>query len=341
MQDLSENRRRAECWVVSDGRAGMENQALGLAEAAARLMPLRLATKRIVVKTPWRMLPTALWGDPFARLSSEGALLRPPYPDLWIACGRLTTPLTVAVKRRAPNVFTVQTQTPSAPPGKFDLVAPPEHDGLVGENVFPILGAPNRITREAIERDAAILAPAVADLGRPRVAVLIGGANRAYRLTRRRLAEFAGQLCRLADEGAGLMITPSRRTDPEAVNALRAALGARPHFLWTGGFVRGLSNPYFGILGLAEHILVTRDSVNMAGEAATTGKPVHIVPLERAIFSGASGKFERFHAALERRGAARPFTGTLSSWDYEPLRETERAAEALVRRFHAFSSAAR
>src|SRR3546814_3642619 len=35
------------------------------------------------------------------------------------------------------------------------------------------------------------------------------------------------------------------------------------------------SNPNFGILGLADHVIVTGDSVNMVSEAASTGKPVH------------------------------------------------------------------
>jgi len=335
VDELAENRRRAECWVVSDGRAGMENQALGLAEAAARLTPLRVVPKRIVVKAPWRGLPGALWGDPFSHLSPDGALLRPPFPALWIACGRLTAPFTLAVKRRDPEVFTVQTQAPRAPLGRFDLVVPPLHDRLSGANVFSIVGSPGRVTKEALGRDAALLAPTLTHLGTPRVAVLIGGANRAYRMTHARAAELAGALARLADEGAGLMITTSRRTDPAIAQTIRSALGERPHFFWTGGAVSGLSNPYFGMLGLADHIMVTRDSVNMAAEAAATGKPVHVISLDRAPFSAASAKFERFHQALEQRGAARPFTGTLEPWTYPPLEETQRAAEELVRRFAA------
>lgn len=334
MHDQVENRRRRECWVISDGRVGMENQALGLAEAAARLTPLRIVPKRIVVKTPWRNLPAALWGDPFKRLSPEGALLRPPYPALWIACGRLTIPFTRAVKRCDPGVFTVQTQAPRTALAGFDLVIPPAHDRLSGANVFSIIGSPNRVSADVLRRDAAMLAPALAGLGRPRVAVLLGGANRAYRMGPERVSELASALCKLADEGAGLMISPSRRTDPALVQAIKAALGERSCFLWTGAPVNGLGNPYFAILGLADHILVTRDSVNMAAEAAATGKPVHVIELDRSRFFSAA-KFERFHDALERRGAAQPFRGALETWSYEPLNETERAAQELVRRFTA------
>jgi mitochondrial fission protein ELM1 len=65
----------------------------------------------------------------------------------------------------------------------------------------------------------------------------------------------------------------------------------------------------------------------MATEAASTGKPVHILPM---VAKKAPGKFARLHADLQARGAARPFDGSLAPWTYEPLNETERAARAVL-----------
>ena len=48
-----------------------------------------------------------------------------------------------------------------------------------------------------------------------------------------------------------------------------------PHYLWDG---EG-ENPYFGLLGLADFLVVTCDSVNMVSEAASTGKPVYVADL--------------------------------------------------------------
>ena len=42
------------------------------------------------------------------------------------------------------------------------------------------------------------------------------------------------------------------------------------------------------------------------------------------------GKFARLHADLAAHGAARPFDGSLDSWAYAPLNETERAARAVL-----------
>ncbi|MEQ8179802.1 MAG: mitochondrial fission ELM1 family protein [Amphiplicatus sp.] len=325
---------KRECWVVTDGRAGIENQALGLAEAIARRLPLHPTVKRIVLKAPWRSLPRQVWGEPFSKLSSEGALLRPPYPDLWIACGRASVPFTMAVKDRSPSTFTVQLQNPRAPLAAFDLVVPPTHDGLAGANVFPIVGSPGRATREKMQADAALLAPSLAHLPSPRVGVLIGGPNKVYRFSKSRRAKIAMTLRGLADSGAGLMITPSRRTEPETLRAIAEALEGRPHFLWDGAPLGGLDNPYFGILGLAEHVLVTADSVNMTTEAALTGKPVQMLALDTANAVGAE-KFARFRKDLRKRRVARFFTDRLRRWSYEPLDETARAAEEVVRRLNA------
>src|SRR5690606_3575499 len=87
------------------------------------------------------------------------------------------------------------------------------------------------------------------------------------------------------------------------------------------------ANPYFAFLHFADHVLVTEDSANMAAEAASTGKPVHILPM---VPLKPAGKFARLHADLRARGAARPFDGSLKAWSYEPLNETERAARAVL-----------
>ncbi|MEL6364030.1 MAG: mitochondrial fission ELM1 family protein [Pseudomonadota bacterium] len=317
------------CWVVTDGRRGIENQALGLAEAVARQRPVTIHRRQIVVRDPWRSLPRTLWGDPFSRLDRDrSSLLRPPYPDLWISTGRLAVPFAMAVRSRPNPPFVVQTQDPRAPSKDFDLIIPPHHDGLTGDKVFPILGSPNRLTGARLADDAALLAPVLAHLPSPRVAVLVGGDSRSHKLSPARAEEIAAALKALVDQGAGLMVTTSRRTPDIATARLKAALDPARAFFWTGEPVGALENPYFGMLGLADHVLVTEDTTNMAAEAAGTGKPVHVLALD-----GGSTKFDLFHRQLRNYGAARWFTGALDSWTYTPLRETDRAAGEIIRRF--------
>ncbi|HYC13895.1 MAG TPA: mitochondrial fission ELM1 family protein, partial [Stellaceae bacterium] len=199
----------------------------------------------------------------------------------------------------------------------------PQHDPARGENVLLTLGAVHRVRPELLAEGRERFAPLFAKLPRPLVGVLIGGSNRAYRLTEASLATLGGQLAALAEQGYGIAITASRRTPEAGLAALRARLARAPHYLWAG---EG-ENPYFGLLAESDAFLVTADSVNMVSEAAATGRPVHVIEL-----AGGSAKFRRFHDALRTAGITRPFTGAIEQWTYPPLDDTARAAAEIRRR---------
>jgi hypothetical protein len=316
------------CWVVTDGKAGMEVQCLGLAEA----LGFEPRVKRIQVTKPWRWLPPRLVPDPLAAIGPKRDPLAPPWPELLIASGRQTVAPSMAIRRASGGrTFTVQIQNPVVDPANFDVVVAPQHDRLTGPNVIETVGGLNRITEARLSAAAAQFGPAFAHLPRPLIAVVLGGDNRVYRFTRaiaRRLGEDLARLCR--SEGAGLLVTASRRTGPGTLALLRAALNGCAAEIWDGAG----DNPYLGYLGLADAFVVTGDSVNMVCEAATTGKPVHVVEL-----AGGSAKFARFHQALRRAGATRPFAGRLEHWSYQPLRDTETAAAEIRRRLAARAEA--
>jgi mitochondrial fission protein ELM1 len=314
-------------WVVSDGRAGIENQGLGLAEAIARQRPIDLSIKRIgwrgvFGRLPWWMTPAPL------RLLADGHGITPPWPDIWIAVGRATLPLSLRMRRWSKGqTLVVQLQDPRAPPAAFDLVIPPKHDRMRGDNVFPILGSPHRVTPERLAADHRRFAAQISPLPHPRVAVLIGGKSKAFDISPERAAALAHEIeLPVSQDGGSVMVTFSRRT-PEAAKAILAArLRHLPGIVWDGSG----DNPYFAFLAAADYILVTEESTNMTTEAASTGKPVFILKME-----GESLKFRLFHEELERLGAARPFGGAFHSWTYPPLVETDRAASEVLRRYDA------
>ena len=310
-------------WAVSDGRAGMENQVLGLAEAVARLTPAVVIPKRIAIRAPHDRLPRGLFGPSLSRLSDDSDPLEPPWPDLWIACGRRTVPLSMEVQGQGP--FVVQTQDPRAPLEGFDLVIPPLHDPVEGTNVFPIIGSPNRLTEARLREDAEALRAALPPADKPYAAALIGGDSKDYRMSGTAVSFILEALATVEERGFQLLITPSRRTPTEAKIHLREALPDA--WIWDGEPVGDLTNPYFGMLGLAERILVTGESANMLTDAAFTGKPVHMLPLE-----GGAAKWRRFHTALEERGVLRSDLGPEDPWTYDPLRETDRAAGEILKR---------
>jgi mitochondrial fission protein ELM1 len=314
-------------WAISDGRAGIEAQAVGLAEAVARQVPAQIVVKRVgwsgrIGRLPW-------WANWLPRrwLTPESGI-EPPWPDLWIAAGRATLPLSIRAKRwSGGKTYVVQIQDPRVPANMFDLVIPPKHDRLTGENVLPITGSPHRVTATRLDSEYEKFKDQIDALPRPRVAVLLGGKSRAFDLSALRAAEMAHQIqLPLEQEGGSLLMTFSRRTPEQAKALLTARLRHLPGIIWDGAG----ANPYFAFLAAADYILVTEDSTNMATEAASTGKPVFILKMD-----GTSLKFRLFHQELESMGAARPYGGAFHGWTYDPVDETGRAAAEVVARMDA------
>jgi hypothetical protein len=310
-------------WVMHDGKIGMANQVIGLAEALGR----PFVEKRLAIRAPWRYLTPELWLAPMRALDPSGDTLAPPWPEILIACGRNTVALSRAIKRASGGkVFWVQVQDPRFARNEADLVVAPAHDPAPGANVFRTLGAVHRVTQDKLAAAGRPFAALFAPLPRPLVTVLIGGDNAVYRLTEARFVALCDQLAALARRGFGLAVTPSRRTAAERIALLHEKLKGFPVFIWDGSG----DNPYFAMLGAADAIIVTADSVSMVSEAAATGKPVYIAELE-----GGSAKFARFHQAMRDAGITRPFTGTIETWRYAPPDDTAHAADEIRRRLRA------
>ncbi|WGM38200.1 mitochondrial fission ELM1 family protein [Caulobacter sp. NIBR1757] len=317
-------------WAVSDGRAGIEAQAVGLADAVARQRNAQVVVKRISWTGQTGRLPW--WLNLLPRRWLRGNDFAPPWPDIMISAGRATLPLSIRMRRwTGGKTFVVQIQDPRTPLHFFDLVAPPNHDRVKGDNVVSITGSPHRLSPERLKADYAAFAAQIDPLPHPRVAVLVGGKSKAFDLSQERAAAIANSLVLpLEQEGGSLLMTFSRRTPQKARDLLAARLADLPGIIWDG---EG-ANPYFAFLEAADFILVTEDSANMATEAASTGKPVFIVQMD-----GQSLKFRLLHDELEAKGAARPWGGAFHGWTYEPLRETDRLAGEILQRMDARADA--
>lgn len=324
--EIEQPGRAVSLWAITDGRAGNVAQAMGLAEAIARRRPADIRQIDVAPKGWTARMPPRLWqvlalvpGWPEAGYRDLPDFA--PLPDLVIGAGRRVAPLVAALGRRGAS--TVQLLDPQMAASNFDLVVAPRHDRLNAGNALATAGSIGRMTRERIEREAAALRPRLPDgLPEPRVAVLLGGPSGSATWKAGDTGALVRALAGLADQGYGLIVTPSRRTPEGLAARLAGDLGDRA-WVWDG---RG-DNPYPGLLGLAEAVVVTQDSVNMTSEAATTGKPVYVFPLTRV-----GAKIRRFHDSLRQIGATRTFAGGIAPWDYEPLAEADRiAAEVDVR----------
>lgn len=312
-------------WAVSDGRAGIHNQVLGLAEAIAALTPTQIVVRHIRYRRMFDRWPTAMRLWPDVMLKRDSDLIGPPYPDIWIAAGRATLPHSLRMRRRSQGkTLVVQLQDPRLPASQFDMVIAPKHDEVKGENVLSLLGSTHRVTSERLSREAAPWAEGLAKFEGPFVAALIGGRSKSHDISAARAETLVQQIrAAVKPKKATLLLSVSRRTPEAARKVLTEGLKDLDGLIYEG---HG-DNPYFAFLDAADHILVTEDSVNMATEAAATGKPVHILPMDAR---NAGAKFGRFHQGLQEYGAARPWSGELRAWKYTPLDETRRAAEAVL-----------
>jgi uncharacterized protein len=311
-------------WIISDGKTGNDVQTRGVFDA----LRLEYTVKRVAPAGIWAALSP--WGpvSPAERFGTPQSQFHPPWPEFAICVGRLTTPYIRRLKQLAGlATYTIILQNPKVAPKTADLFWVPEHDMRRGANVITTLTAPHSFTAQRLRELRATLPSDIAALPSPRVAVLLGGPTREYRYTPAALARLGAALRKLAQLGAGLMITPSRRTPADVTAFVREATAGMPRLLWDGES----ANPYPAFLAHADAFIVPADSVNMTGEPCATGKPVYVFAPE-----GSSPKFRRFHEALQRHGATRllpdPFD-RLETWSYAPLTSSDAIAAEIARRW--------
>jgi hypothetical protein len=267
--------------MIDAYRAGERRQVRALAEASAAALGASLETRRLRYRQP------VFWPHLLRRASLAGLtrdarrLLAPPWPDLVITAGVRNEPVGRWLQQASGGATRyVHVGRPWGHLDDFDL--------LVTTPQYRVPAHP-RVLNNALtlhDLDAARLArwgdewgDRLADLPRPRIAVLVGGDSGPYTLGERaaeRLLRDATALARR--EGGSLLLTTSARTAPAATARLRAGVAtlqaegqvpARLHAWGDPG-----ENPYPGYLALAEAFVVSGDSIAMLSEACATGRPV-------------------------------------------------------------------
>lgn len=310
------------CWVLTDGKAGDVAQCIGVAEA----LGTGYETRKVAPRPPFSWLMP--WGpiDPRERESQPDSPIAPPFPDIAIASGRRAVAYLRRVKKASKGrTFTVFLKDPLTGLETADLIWVPDHDSLRGANVLTTPTAPHRFSRQVLAHLRAKPHPQIDALPHPRIAVLIGGNSRHHTFADSDIENLSAGLTRLKDDdGASLMITASRRTPDPLKRKLEQLAASRNCLLWNGTG----ENPLAAYLAKADAIVTTADSTNMIGEAAATGKPVHVFTPH-----GNHPKIDRFLGTLTSLGIIHPFPGPLKNTTYEPLDSTPMIASEILKRF--------
>lgn len=316
-------------WCVTDGTAGMRYQALSLAaimgwdqypafrDIVVAPHPLLRYLPRLGLRAP--NLPLVQdRNSPLDTINKNNG-----YPSIMVTCGRRMAGISIAMKTRANRagacMTTIHLQDPRLNPACFDILLVPHHDRVRGENVIVTKAALNRMSQSLIAASANTLPQHWQAAASPRVAVMIGGDNRRYKISHSMTKHMAQQLAAFATtNNAKLFLVPSQRCPDHVLSYLQTALTSEYCMIANND----QPNPYPGILAMADAVIVTSDSVNMASEATSTGKPVLI-----AYWRAETGRIAEFHQTMQDSNHTAPLTRLLPAGPFLPLDES-----AMIRR---------
>ncbi len=241
------------------------------------------------------------------------------YPSILVTCGRRMAGISIALKARAhrdsADMTTIHLQDPRLDPAYFDMLIVPHHDRARGDNVIVTKAALNRVNESHIAASANRVPEHWSSSASPRVAVMIGGDNRRYKISIDMAVQMGQQLADFAAANdAHLFLVPSRRCPDLVLRKLKSAIPSKNCAFATND----QPNPYPGVLAMADAVIVTSDSVNMASEAAITGKPVLI-----AYWRTETGRIAKFHHTMQANKHTAPLTKLLASEPFVPLDESD------------------
>ena len=313
-----------EVWVLGDHRVGNTNQAIALAQELGLEYEVKNIKYNFLSKLPNFFLK-------FNPLHIKHKVMKTfkgvPYPKIIISSGRRTAPLALYLKENSGNKLQViQIMRPDIDSKNFDLLVLPQHDNVsqLTSNIIRIIGAlsnsSTKISNGALELDKNY--PEVKNF----IAVLVGGDTKNHKFSEFSSKLLANTLSNISNNHSCPLFFSFTRRTPEITKNLIRNMFPWPHIIYDP-IDEDRPNPYYGMLGRAEFIICTGDSVSMCSEVASTGKPFYIYcPKDFKIVE----KHRFFIQQLVDIGVARKLDSNLMSlehYDYPPLNEVKKVAD--------------
>ena len=263
-------------WLLMGNRAGDNSQVLGLGEA----LGWQLEEKHFIYTRFEKAVNLPFGSHLLGVVRNQSSQLEAPWPDLVISAGRKNEPIARYIRKQANHddkkVRLIHVGRPWARLETWDLViTTPQYrlpdDPNVLHNETPL----HRVTRARLDEAAKSWSERVAHLPKPIITVLAGGNSGPYpfdQASGERLAKQADDLARSL--GGSILLTTSARTLDETTDALEKGIES-PSMIYRWK-KNDPDNPFFAFLGLADHVIVTADSVSMMAEACVTGRAVYL-----------------------------------------------------------------
>ncbi|MDP3920805.1 MAG: ELM1/GtrOC1 family putative glycosyltransferase [Candidatus Omnitrophota bacterium] len=179
----------------------------------------------------------------------------------------------------------VVVMTPRRGLSKFDLAIIPRHDRVEDlPNVIRTEGSINFMSPQRVLESAAQLAREIGPMRLFKVALLLGGDYKHFRMSEEMIARVLSEVKEACENlDAEMMVTASRRTPTTVIDLLKSEL--RPYPRCRLLVIPEEYNPpgaVAGILGLSDIVIVSPESVNMVSEAASSG--AHVIVFDEEHF---------------------------------------------------------
>ena len=327
-QWLWENKRWKYSWnrkivILSDGKAGHFKQSEAVAELLAGFkefhgrpgLEFETESLRVEYRSAWHRKLFFIVA-PFMRSWIQGRLhwLRPFFTvetqravekanaDFIIAAGSGLAPLQLCLAQET-GAKKLVIMKPPFPYNLFsyDLAIVPAHDGgRVPRNTFRCVIMPSAYKTHDRGEEVSQLKARLGENVNVKIAVFLGGATHGFDLTISDMEKLCSTLKRVAPRCGEYAVTTSRRTSAPVERFLKSAFKQHPACRLL--VIANEENPPYaigGMMGTANLLIVTEDSLAMISEAVGSGKRVIVLSLSAGELPD---KHYRFHRILNQRG---------------------------------------
>lgn len=296
-------------WVLADDRLGNANQAIALAKALGFPYECKPMAFNLMSRLHNRLLGRSRIGlQPTANRQ-----LHPPWPDIVIAAGRRTAPVSRWIgKQTKGRTRLVQLGRKGGDrAAAFDAVITPVHCYMAFnpkriETTLPL--SPMETLTLVNSTNTQTEAPTFASA---KILVLLGGPTRRHKFDLPQAKSLSIALLNLQQKyAARLIVAGSPRTAPQVLNELRRILPTEASVLND----KEARSRYWSMLASADAVVVTSDSESMLADAIASGHPVYIhelpvKPLSRWLSMGQWVLTRAQHHPKNKRATTRPQQG--------------------------------
>jgi mitochondrial fission protein ELM1 len=207
----------------------------------------------------------------------------------------------------------------------FDLAILPKHQWSKHnkhnpkdtKKVVRTLGVPNRISPESMAKLREDVQAEFKLSDKLRLGVLVGGDEPHYSISLETAKRLVDSLLKVSDlMNAEIALTTSRRTPTEVEKLIELTLSKQQRcaLLAIAGGTIAVSNPVSVILAISDIVIVTEDSFSMVCEAASSGKKVIIVEVDRKKHLPHPARESAYVSLSEKLGITRCKIEELEGW---------------------------